>query len=113
MPIAFSRPARRVIPRSPPGDGDDEETRTALEIPCHSDPALRERNLALVRKQCQIPRFALSKITPDTSFPRKRESICRTHMDPRLRGGDETAGFYFNGRAAGPCTLGMTAEISE
>jgi hypothetical protein len=47
----------------------------------------------------QVLRFALLKITPCASFPRKRES---TGLGPRFRGGDKGGDFHFLGWAAGP-----------
>ena len=45
----------------------------------------------------QILRFALPKVTPDTSFPRRREST-PSGMDPRMRGGDGGLSFGWVGR---------------
>ena len=52
-------------------------------------PQSRERNLALVpacngKNRGEIPRWALSKVTLSTSFPRKREST--RHGSPLTRG---------------------------
>jgi hypothetical protein len=56
----------------------------------------------------ESPQFALSKITPCQSFPRKRESSRMwTELDPRLRGGDNTGDFHLFGWAARPWTLSV------
>ena len=80
--------------------------------PCHSERSEESRTEFL------LPRFArgragflaaLSKIIPCQSFPRKRESMFfQTDLDPRPRGGDNSRDFHLDGRAEGPCTLGMT-----
>ena len=70
-------------------------------------PARAGRRSALhLLANAEILRFALLKITPCQSFPRKRESSRMwTELDPRLRGGDNTGDFHLLGWAAGPSIL--------
>jgi hypothetical protein len=79
----------------------------AKELALPAQGKLREESPHLkaqsVRKNAEILRFALLKITPCLSFPRKRESSSMwTDVDPRLRGGDNTGDFHLLGWAAGP-----------
>jgi hypothetical protein len=73
----------RVIPRSPAAAG----RRGILHC--------------IENTRSEIPRCALSKATPTTSFPRKRESTA-SGVDPRFRGGDE--GLLFEWVGSKPMT---------